>query len=705
MLQDSVHCAWALNVGERFGTVPGSARLRRGWLPWGLALLLLITAALPGLLSGHAAAQAASRDAGQAAAAARGGGLQELVVLAYHEITEPAAAIIPDYAVRPADFQEQIHWLQSHGYQFVSVDQVLAARAGRASLPARPVLLSFDDGYRSVFEQAFPLLQRERLPAVIALVGAWMEPAGGSIAFGDQTIARERLLSWEQIRTMVASGLVEVASHTYDLHRGINANPQGNSEPAVTTRLYAPGRGYEAEATYGRRLRDDLRHNSTLLRRHTGQTPRVVVWPYGRYNQTAAAAAVSEGLPIGFTLDDGANGADVPLTSLRRVLMSAELGGAAGLKRELLVRHHNGDDTLRAAKVMHVDLDNIHDPDPKETERNLQLLLERIRAMGVNTVYLQAYADPDGNGAADALYFPNRHLPMRADLFNHVAWEIRTRTQVRRLYAWMPALAFELPTSVLPANDRVITQPSPRTGHVAMGYPRLSPFSERAMQIVADIYTDLSRRATFDGLLFHDDLTLTDYEDASPAALRRYRAWGLPMNLAHIRADDQLMERWMTAKTAWLDQRSLHLAALVRQNQPQLRTARNLYAQVVLNPHAQSWYSQSLASSLVHYDFTAVMAMPYMEQAGDADHFFTQLVQQVREQPAGLRKVLFELQSTDWRSGRDLPTAELAAQWQELYRLGARHVGYYPDNLHRRSPDPATLRPVLDQVSSEPRMS
>lgn len=225
------------------------------------------------------------------------------------------------------------------------------------------------------------------------------------------------------------------------------------------------------------------------------------------------------------------------------------------------------------------------------------------------------------------------------------------------------------------------------------------------MQTVADIYIDLSRRATFDGLLFHDDVTLSDYEDASPAALRRYRAWGLPVDLARIRADDQLMDRWMKAKTDWLDQLSIRLAALVRENQPQLRTARNLYAQVVLNPHAQAWYSQSLESSLAHYDFTAVMAMPYMEQAKDHEHFFARLVDQVREQPNGLRKVLFELQSTDWRSGSDLPSAELADQWQQLYRLGAHHVGYYPDNLHRRSPDPTVLRPVLDGYSSSPRFS
>lgn len=52
----------------------------------------------------------------------------------------------PDYAVRPADFAAQLEWLMGHSYPFVSVDQVLAASAGRQTLPAHLVLLSFDDG-------------------------------------------------------------------------------------------------------------------------------------------------------------------------------------------------------------------------------------------------------------------------------------------------------------------------------------------------------------------------------------------------------------------------------------------------------------------------------------------------------------------------------------------------------------------------------
>ena len=671
-------------------------------LPLLVLLGSLLVVLLEGLGFGSSSKLMAMGSAGPKAGPAADP-LGNLVVLAYHDIAEPDQALMPDFAVTPAHFQEQIAWLKQHGRHFVSVDQVIAAQAGKAPLPSNPVLVSFDDGFRSVYTTAFPVLQRYKVPAVLGLVGSWLSPESGSVHFGDDLVARERFLSWEQLRTLVASGLVEPASHTYDLHKGISGNPQGNSEPAVTTRLYRPDRGYETETAYRQRLRADLVQNSSTLERQLGRRPRVVIWPYGRYNQTAAAVASELGMPVGLSLDDGANGGKVPLTALRRILMTQEMGATAGLAKELDFRRRDLGDTARAVKVMHVDLDTIHDPDPKQTERNLKLLLERINAMGVNTVYLQAFADPKGRGSAEALYFPNRHMPVKEDLFNHVAWEIRTRTRVRRLYAWMPVLAFELPATEPAASLTVATQAS-NNDHLSMGYHRLSPFAPKAMQVVAEIYEDLSRRATFDGVIFHDDATLSDYEDASPPALAQYKAWGLPTDLAAIRASDPLLGRWTTLKTEALQKLTLDLARKVVPNQPQLRTARNLYAQVVLNPHAEAWFSQSLDYALRDYDFTAVEAMPYMEQAKDANAFFSDMVQMVKSKPQGLSKVVFELQSTDWRTHKDIPTTLLASQFLTLYQLGARHVGYYPDNPFRGTPEPDILKPVFASHSSEPRL-
>lgn len=47
--------------------------------------------------------------------------------------------------------------------------------------------------------------------------------------------------------------------------------------------------------------------------------------------------------------------------------------------------------------------------------------------MGITTVYLQAFADPAGDGLVKAVYFPNRWLPVKADIFSRIAWQLRTR--------------------------------------------------------------------------------------------------------------------------------------------------------------------------------------------------------------------------------------------------------------------------------------
>lgn len=625
----------------------------------------------------------------------------ELTILGYHEIIDPKQALDADYAVAPAMFEQHVLWLKQHGFQFVTVDQVLAAHRGQTPLPTKAVLLSFDDGYQSFYDHAYPVIKKYRIPVVLALVGSWLTPsAGQTINFDGKPIARNLMFSWAELKEMQASGLVELGSHTYGLHDGIPANPQGNLQPAVTARLYsAKTRRYETDQAYRQRIYQDLKANTALFRQHSLKAPRVMIWPYGRYNTEVTAIAAQLGMPMAFTLDDGANLASTPLSALRRILVDQSMT-ADDLGHEISIRQQHLSDNNRAQKIMHVDLDYIYDADPAQQEKNLGHLLDRIVAMNVNTVYLQAFSDPDANGSADMVYFPNRHLPMRADLFNRAAWQIRTRTQVRRVYAWMPLLAWELPHREAAAKELVVTEQGKQNTGLNMGYHRLSPFSPIARQAIREIYQDLAKSASFDGILFHDDVTLSDYEDASPKAIAQYVAWGLPNNLATIRANDALLQRWTALKTRTLDEFALSLAAEVRKQQPGLLTARNLYAQVALKAYAENWYAQSLENSLANYDFTAIMAMPYMEQVKDPDTFYNDLVKRVKQYPDGLKKTVFELQSTNWITQQPVPSKELADTISMLYGQGVRHVGYYPDDPIKDHPEPATLRQVFNQKSS-----
>ena len=266
-------------------------------------MALLIRTLLAALLA-LAAALATAADA-------------RFMALSYHEVLADHEAMTPT-AVRASDLARQFAWLQANGYHPVSVDQILAARAGGPPLPPNAILLSFDDGFLDVYTRAFPLLKLFNYPAVIALVGQWMDvPAGQMVDYDGKPVPRSKFLNWEQVREMQASGLIEVASHSYDLHHGILANPQGNTQPATTTRLYVNGR-HEDDTAYLARLRNDLRDS---ISQHTGKAPRIIVWPYGRSNQAAQEVAAQLGMPIGLTLIDGFNDAATPTAVWKRQLI------------------------------------------------------------------------------------------------------------------------------------------------------------------------------------------------------------------------------------------------------------------------------------------------------------------------------------------------------------------------------------------------
>jgi len=620
----------------------------------------------------------------------------EFTILSYHEIADKSETLDSTYAVTPSNFDQQMRWLMDNGYHFVSVDDILKYRKTAKPLPDKAVLITFDDGYSSVYTNAYPILKKYKIPVVIAFVGSWMK-SKDKVDFDGHMIDRNKFLSQKEIKEMVSSGLVEIASHTHSLHKGIQGNPQGNMQPAVKTRQWLSDKHtYEDEKSYQKRITNDLLENNTFLQHYTGQKPRVIVWPYGHYNIEVRKIAERLGMNIGLTLDDGSNTRITPLWGLRRILVDKDMT-LKDLKLDIQLRNANLTDDARTTKAAHIDLDYIYDPDPVQQEKNLGALLERIKRLGVNTVYLQAFADPDANGAADYVYFPNRNIPMRADLFNRVSWQIAKRTEVKRIYAWMPMLAWQLPHNNAAAKDRVVTLKVDST-HLNMGYPRLSPFSPKARNVIKEIYEDLAKLPRIDGLIFHDDITLSDFEDDSRFAHHQYKKWGLAQNIAQIKTDREEFLRWTRLKTAYLDNFAMELAQIVRDEQPGLKTARNLYARVALNHDAQEWYAQSLSESIKNYDYTAIMAMPYMEQADDPKHFYDKIVNNVKEKECGLERTVIELQTVNWRKNDEpISSEELSDTIGHLYDLGVNHIAYYPDSVFKNIPDADTMRHAFEQ--------
>lgn len=621
------------------------------------------------------------------------------LALAYHAIHDQD--VNQEYlTVRTDQLVSHLQWLKHNGYQPVSVDQILKAQQGGPALPARAVLLSFDDGYSDFYTRVMPILRAFQWPAVLAPVGTWVDtPDNQSVQFGDIQAPRGYFLTPRQLREIAQSPLIEIGAHTYNHHFGAQANPQGNLLPALANQLYKVQEGrYETTEEYRARVAQDAKEISERLQALSGRKPRVWVWPYGAASGTAIDVLKAQGYELFLTLQDGVASVNDPL-NVPRILLS----GQASLNVSATMMATARDQKRETRRVAHVDLDYVYDPDPAQAARNLDKLVQRIADLRINTVFLQAYSDPQGDGLVREVYFPNSVLPMRADLFNRVAWQLRSRAGVR-IFAWMPVLSLDLDASH-PRVQRL----NPETGALevdAAQYQRLSPFDARNRADITRLYTDLSRHAAFDGLLFHDDALLSDYEDASAPALQAYARAGLPTDLRALRADPALMERWSRFKSKALVDFTLELTQAVRAVRgPQVQTARNLFAQPILQPQSEQWFAQNLDDFLSAYDWTAPMAMPLMENvpADQAQAWLHQLVAEVARRPGALDKTIFEIQARDWRqddAGALIDSTVLAGWMRGLQLHGARHIGYYPDDFTQDHPALEVIRPQLSNAWS-----
>jgi biofilm PGA synthesis lipoprotein PgaB len=615
------------------------------------------------------------------------------LALCYHNVEDDDPDQTYD-GVTTTRLVEQLAWLQEQGYTAISVSDLLAARAGKKQLPAKAVFLSFDDGYESFYTRVYPVLKAYHFPALIGVVDEWMTGKtgdkahpGDNVRYGDATMPRSAFLTWKQVHEMQKSGLVEVASHSHAMHYGVIANPQGNMEPDALTAQYDPKTStYESAEHYAKRLQADAASSALTIKKETGKAPRAMIWPYGAYNEIGMMIQAEHGMPTTFSLEDGfATVSDLRSTPRTLVKDDPSMGDYSIMIRQF--------DKVAPMRVVQVDLDYVYDPDPEQEARNLDALVSRIYAMKINTVFLQAFSDPTASGVASSVYFPNRFLPVRQDLFNRVAWQLETRAMVK-VYGWLPVLSFDFGDDVgkVQAWDA-------KTNTVAAdpkAYHRISPFDPEGRRRIIGLYEDLGRYGPIDGLLFHDDAMLSDFEDASPVAIDAYKAEGFPASIADIRANHDVMDKWTAFKTDTLIRFTQELASHVAAYRAPLKTVRNIYAPLLLSPGSEEWFAQSYDRFLQAYDYVAVEAMPDMENVPSCDQnkWLDNLVTIAAQRPDGLKHTVFELQSVDWRvkdSGRAIPTEKLGAQMSALARRGALNFGYYPDDFVANVPDVAAL--------------
>ncbi len=137
---------------------------------------------------------------------------QAIPILMYHSISHQATARFAPFVVTPEAFEEQMRFVHQQGYHALTVTQFARLRREGQPLPARSIIITFDDGFADFLTVALPVLQRYDLVATLyvptAFVGAtsrWMDSQGEGT---------RPLLTWEQLRLLPTHG-IECGAHSH----------------------------------------------------------------------------------------------------------------------------------------------------------------------------------------------------------------------------------------------------------------------------------------------------------------------------------------------------------------------------------------------------------------------------------------------------------------------------------------------------------
>jgi peptidoglycan/xylan/chitin deacetylase (PgdA/CDA1 family) len=207
-------------------------------------------------------------------------------ILMYHEITiEPVAASWQ--AAAPGHFAQQLEYLRAGGYQALTVADLAAAMTSGAPLPAKPVVLSFDDGTADFYEVALPLLAEHGFTATLFATSGWMRGAGGRARCRN---APSGTLSWDQLRAIAGAG-IEIGGHTVS-HPQLDQLP-----PDLLSKELADSKA-ELEDQLGRRVSGvayPFGYSSRLVRAHAARAGYAYGCAVG--NRVATAGADPFALP------------------------------------------------------------------------------------------------------------------------------------------------------------------------------------------------------------------------------------------------------------------------------------------------------------------------------------------------------------------------------------------------------------------------
>ncbi|MFF0310782.1 polysaccharide deacetylase family protein [Streptosporangium sp. NPDC004379] len=171
-------------------------------------------------------------------------------ILMYHAVSDTPNDATRPLAVSPGRFADQLGLLHDRGFTPMTLSDLVAGVHRTGRLPAKPVAITFDDGYADFHSDALPILDRFGYPATVFVTSGWVQDAGPHAA--GRRLAP--MLAWSQVREAVSCG-IEIGGHSH-------SHPQLDQLP-------------DAE------LRNELRTNRTLLEDQIDRPVATMAYPYG----------------------------------------------------------------------------------------------------------------------------------------------------------------------------------------------------------------------------------------------------------------------------------------------------------------------------------------------------------------------------------------------------------------------------------------
>jgi peptidoglycan/xylan/chitin deacetylase (PgdA/CDA1 family) len=215
-------------------------------------------------------------------------------ILTYHHIDEDESkggSVI----VTPEKFQADMEALKAEGYHTIFFKDLVKYVEEGVSLPDKPIVITFDDGYLSNYEYAYPILKELEMKATISVIGISV----GKTTYKDTEYEIIPHFSYEQAKEMYLSGVIDIQSHTYNLH---------DSEAyEVDYRMGVQIKSDETEAEYVEIFKNDYILSKDNIENYVGNEVFVFTYPLGEYNEISESLLIELDNKVSLTTQLGTN--------------------------------------------------------------------------------------------------------------------------------------------------------------------------------------------------------------------------------------------------------------------------------------------------------------------------------------------------------------------------------------------------------------